>query len=312
MRPGPWIVALGAALAITASPAAAWTRAGHMVSAAIAYDDLATHDQRVIDKVVALIAAHPDHAAFEVAAGRSAGADRARRLFMQMARWPDDARGGVFDHPTWHYALRPVIGRAYSPSRIATDVADGAAIEALTLNLKEAADERAPANDRALALCWIFHVIGDIHQPLHTAQLFSDRFPGGDHGGSLEWVRDPVSGEAITLHWLFDDSVSRSDEPADAIARAGELERQFPRAALSELAAPAPLPGAFSHWAFDESYPLAKSMAWRADALTGDKKSDAASLPAPYLADVRAVTARRMALAGYRLADVLRLALGKN
>jgi hypothetical protein len=307
MRIGHWIAILVTGLVCAASPAAPWTRAGHMVSAAIAYDDLAARDPQVIDRIVALMVSHPDHAAFEVAVGRTRGPERARRLFLQMARWPDDARGGVFDHPTWHYAFLPVVER---PSVTPRDAVDGAAIEALTLNLKEAADKRAPAADRALALCWLFHVVGDIHQPLHTAQLFSARFPDGDHGGSLEWVRDPETGEAISLHWFFDDSVSRSDEPADAMAKARELETRFPRASLAELAPAAPLPAAFAHWAFDESYPLAKSLAWRADAVTGAAKESATVLPPSYVADVRAATARRMALAGYRLADVLRAALG--
>jgi S1/P1 Nuclease len=25
----------------------------------------------------------------------------------------------------------------------------------------------------AIALAWLFHLVGDIHQPLHTAQLFT-------------------------------------------------------------------------------------------------------------------------------------------
>lgn len=310
MRPRIWIgVALAAMLLCLAQAAGAWTRAGHMVSAAIAYDDLLAHgDQRLIDEVAALVARHPDHAAFEVAVGRAVGADRARRLFMQAARWPDDARGGPFDHPTWHYVLRPVVDPDHPPSAMPTAIDNGAAIEALALNLRELADPLAPAAARAQALCWVFHVVGDIHQPLHAAELFSKRFPQGDHGGSLEWVRDPVTGKPITLHWFFDDSVSRSDEPEDAAARARELERAHPRASLPELAPAAPLPGAFAGWA-SESYALAKTIAWRADAVTGSSKETAASLPAAYAADVRAATARRMALAGYRLADVLRYAL---
>jgi hypothetical protein len=26
---------------------------------------------------------------------------------------------------------------------------------------------------KAIALAWLFHLVGDIHQPLHTAQLFT-------------------------------------------------------------------------------------------------------------------------------------------
>jgi hypothetical protein len=228
---------------------------------------------------------------------------------MQMARWSDDARGGVFDHPTWHYAFRPAIDDAHPPATAPPEAVDGAAIEALALNLRELRDPRAPPAARAQALCWLFHILGDIHQPLHAAQRFSQAFPDGDHGGSLEWVRDPETGEPISLHWLFDDSVSRSDEPGEAEARARQLEAQFPRLALAELSPAPSLPQAFAHWAFDESYPLAKALAWRADAATGTSRETATSLPAPYVAAVKAATARRMALAGYRLADVLREAL---
>jgi len=30
---------------------------------------------------------------------------------------------------------------------------------------------------RAIALAWLFHLVGDVHQPLHTVQLFSREYP---------------------------------------------------------------------------------------------------------------------------------------
>jgi S1/P1 Nuclease len=30
---------------------------------------------------------------------------------------------------------------------------------------------------RAIALAWLFHLVGDIHQPSHTAQLFTVDYP---------------------------------------------------------------------------------------------------------------------------------------
>ena len=34
-------------------------------------------------------------------------------------------------------------------------------------------------------MCWIFHLVGDLHQPLHSTALFSERgFPTGDRGGN--------------------------------------------------------------------------------------------------------------------------------
>ena len=39
--------------------------------------------------------------------------------------------------------------------------------------------------NRAIALCWYLHLMGDVHQPLHCATWFSPEFPGknGDSGG---------------------------------------------------------------------------------------------------------------------------------
>jgi hypothetical protein len=38
------------------------------------------------------------------------------------------------------------------------------------------------AERRAVALAWLFHLVGDIHQPLHTTELFSVEYPNGDRG----------------------------------------------------------------------------------------------------------------------------------
>jgi S1/P1 Nuclease len=49
----------------------------------------------------------------------------------------------------------------------------------------------APNNERAVALCWVFHLLGDAHQPLHTTKLFTTQFPApeGDRGGTRFYIR---------------------------------------------------------------------------------------------------------------------------
>jgi len=294
---------LALVLAAAAQPAEAWTRAGHMVTAAIAYDDLKAHDQAVIDRIVTLIQTHPDHGSFEVAIARMDGDEKARRIFLEMARWSDDIRGGQYDHPTWHYFFRPVASADFKGTLPGPT---GEAPEAFALNFKEAADENAPAGDRAVALCWIFHIVGDIHQPLHTAQRFSQRFPQGDKGGSLEFVREPGTGAPEALHWFWDDSVNKSDDPDVTAARARDLEGRYPRATLGVLEASNDWPAEFRRWANDESYPLAVSLAYRKGVQFGTSPDAATALPAEYVADAREAAGRRVALAGYRLADVLR------
>lgn len=295
---------LAAALALTLhAPAQAWTRPGHMVTAAIAYDELAARDPKALQKLLAIAAQHPDRGPFEVAVGRATGEDRARRLFMELARWPDDVRGGAQDHPTWHHALHPVIDPRSPPPKTPSSDSAGAADEAFALNVKVASDPKAPTSDRAMAIAWVFHIAGDIHQPLHTAQLFSGRFPTGDRGGGLQHVRDPKTGEPISLHWFWDDSVNRDGEPDQAMARARDLTMRYPRSSFPELGHSPAVATAFSAWR-NESYRLAGPLAYRADLVSADSADKAPDLPKAYVADVTAQAERRLTLAGYRLADI--------
>lgn len=39
--------------------------------------------------------------------------------------------------------------------------------------------------EKSFMLSFFIHVLGDIHQPLHSCSLFSDEFPNGDQGGNL-------------------------------------------------------------------------------------------------------------------------------
>lgn len=37
---------------------------------------------------------------------------------------------------------------------------------------------------RALFARYLIHVVGDIHQPLHSVSLYNQTFPSGDRGGN--------------------------------------------------------------------------------------------------------------------------------
>jgi hypothetical protein len=89
---------------------------------------------------------------------------------------------------------------------------------------------------------------------------------------------------------------------------AGFLLDTQPRAGLIELRE-RPYNGSdsFERWARDESHPLAIAAAYRDGRLAGAAdKANAPRLSESYTIEARALAARRMALAGYRLADILR------
>lgn len=303
-----------AAVAFAPGAASAWTRPGHMVTAAIAYDEIQRRRPDLLPTIAALLDAHPDRAPFQVAIDRSAGAERARRMFLECARWPDDTRQTVYDHPTWHASLKPVVAADVPPEVRARLVArhgvpTGDANEAFALNYHLLSDPRASTAEKATALCWVLHIVGDVHQPLHTAERFSATWPAGDGGGSLPYVLDPLTHQPISLHWLWDDSVHRSGVAADVDRRAREIETAHPRASLPELRAPT-TPDAFDAWAHQESYGLAQSLAYGAEPPTSTDPKTAPTVPESYWSAVRAAAEVRVALAGYRIADLLVATLG--
>jgi len=297
---------------IATSPAAAWTRPGHMVTAAIAYDEIARLRPDLLPVLEKLLDAHPDRGPFQVAVDRTTGGERARRMFLECARWSDDVRQTPYDRPGWHMTLKPVVAAdapAETRARLArrgAAAAAGEALPGLVLNYATLSDGRASAGERATALCWVLHVTGDIHQPLHTAELFSAAWPDGDGGGSKEYVRDPLGPDPIVLHWLWDDSISRSGQAADADRRAREIEAAHPRASLRELK---PGPPDFVAWAQEESYALAVSFAYGANPPSSPRPETAPPVPQSYWTRLKAHAETRVALAGYRIADAVIVAL---
>ncbi len=291
-----------AALLLTAGPAGAWTRPAHMVTAAIAFDQMEREAPDLIGPLGELLDAHPDRGPFEVAIDRAEGRERIRRMFLECARWPDDIRRTAQDRPAWHASLTPL-----GPDAAGRPV-HGAATEAFALNYRVLADRAATSAERAQALCWVLHIGGDAHQPLHAAQWFSEAFPEGDRSGGFQYVRDPLTGRVTNLHWLWDDAVHRQGDIESVNARAAELAQIYPRAQLPEAAAPAS-GSDFPAWLTDESLPLARSVAYGPALKAGSTLSDAPRLPEAYWTQVREISARRVTLAGYRLGDLVRQAL---
>jgi hypothetical protein len=237
-----------AALVALARPAAAWSPAGHMQIALLAYDEL-PEDTRA--RLATLLEAHPRfHADFLPALppGLSTPAERARWLFAYAATWPDVARGQpAYEHGTWHYVNLPLelqgselvsCARARrelpaSERRLSAIDAERRArgepgipagdsiLAALPNNERTLADPSASREARALALSWVLHLVGDAHQPLHAVALFtSRRFVTGDRGGNDILVRERGS-----LHRLWDGLLGDDATPHALEAALVELRR---------------------------------------------------------------------------------------
>ncbi len=282
-------------------PAArAWNATGHMVIASMAYDQLPPAQRT---RWTELLKSHPDFDKWQAAAPKdAAGFDLGRYLFMRASTWPDDIRksGSPYDHPVWHYVNYPLVPPDFPMQPAPTGTED--VLSAIDRCEKTVADPADPPADRAAHLAWLIHLVGDLQQPLHCGTMITPEFPApdGDHGGNLFFVS--VGGAPITLHWLWDTLPGNLLDGGELVERSTQLAAKFPRSSLPELTT-ARDPKAWSL----EGRALCIDAVYRRGALPGGKEISIGLplLPTGYVATARALADRRVALAGYRLADTL-------
>jgi hypothetical protein len=299
-------------LAVLPLPASAWNIPGHMLSAAIAYQVLRQENPPTIDRVKAVLEKHPWYAnQWQARLQDVPVVDRDLVLFMQAARWPDDIRIRDKQHHRglWHYINLPfkpddqpgnVQIREPEPVNILTAMAENE-----TVVKNENDGER-----KAIALAWLFHLVGDIHQPLHTAQLFTVEYPNGDRGGNEICVRVTQAGQPMALHRFWDGVITSSSNLTRLRNEATALRnrQEFQRSQLTELRSTD-----FEAWA-KESFEIARKFTYQNGRLSGSPKGGnmdcttvaaAPVLPVGYVVSARRIADRRMILTGYRLADLL-------
>jgi S1/P1 Nuclease len=296
------------ALALCPLPAMAWNRAGHMVSGAIAYGDLQKSAPDKVRKVVALLKSHPEYRSRwlpELEKVPLTDAEKDQYLFSLAARWPDDIRGATgFDHPTWHYVNLPFTpGATFTPPSI--DPNQESILTAFPKNLN-ILRSNASASERAIAFCWFEHLLGDVHQPLHTTKLITPDYPEpeGDRGGTRFYIKVRPDSGTISLHKFWDDAVIGSEKFRSVRNVAIEMRS---RSGLQRASYPQLADTRFEDWAKNESFKLSREVAYRNGSLKGSKdKTNGTVLPPDYASSAKAVAERQLVLAGYRMADAIK------
>jgi len=319
-------------LGMVSAAASGWDHPGHMTSAAIAFIDIKQARPDLIENLGLLFLAHPDPAPFWVSAGAARGEERTRRMFLECARWADDSKFTNNDRLTWHTARWPIVAEDAPPqARKAVEALDGRpigqGIEALGLNFAMIRNHESTPTERALGLCWVLHIVGDIHQPWHVAELYSKDFPTGNSAAALSYVDDPLTDTTIPLHILWDSNILRTPSLEAVDRAAAAFRKKYPRSSYPELKE-APVDGSdfFQQWT-KESHQVAVD--WAADIETvrdPDSAQDADTLvrnmvnfvlngvspvaeapevPAEYWKKLQQTSERRITLAGYRIADLV-------
>ncbi len=280
----------------------AWNGSGHMTAGAIAYYYLKANNPAIIPKVLATIKLHPwfnskhwrDTLAMLPADQQEVG------LFMLASTYPDDAKAiknfpdGDSTHKMWHYVDFPFVvpGSNVTPLPPKTPNAK-IKIDELMVNIPKEKD----SPQKAVDLAWFFHLIEDIHQPLHTASLFDLKHPTGDAGGNADYIKLTVIG-TVVLHSYWDGLVSGT-VPQYAI-NAQQLLKKPKYKNMPELTANTTP----DDWILKESFPDAKKYAYKNGKVDGLKTAPSV-VSASYVSTSKALGERRVVLSGIRIAQLL-------
>ena len=220
-----------------------WSSGGHHIIASLAYQMLDDVDKQTL---IELLKQHPQ---FDTEFIPPAEVDSPEELRLWIAGragyWPDVARGyPEFHRSTWHYQLGStlVLGNVSfievpaTPTELPADanlstqdLYIGQAIE-LCRRVLGSAD--ASAGDRALAICWLAHLVGDSHQPCHAGSLYAEIvFPEGDRGANSIRTR-----QAKNMHALWDQLLGQRYAHGDIRRRMVEIQSDTELLALADAA----------------------------------------------------------------------------
>lgn len=283
--------------------AQAWNDKGHMVIAKIAWNQL-TPEERA--KVMKILQKHPHYSEF-LAAKRPENIPEDEWVFMRAATWSDWVRGGArrdFNRPSWHFINYPIVapGSTVTPPELPSENVVNQIGQSKTIV------QNGNGEEQAIHLCWLFHLVGDVHQPLHCVSFYADSFPTGDRGGNRALLR--VEGRKIQLHAFWDDLLGRDTTAAalgNAVEEINALIAKTPELIKDDLA---------NHknadaWAH-EGLAIAKKQIYKDGTLipaNNDDRPREESIPEvgkAYAQEAGATARVRIALAGQRLAQVIR------
>jgi nuclease S1 len=185
-----FLIIAATAAVLVPSPALAWGKTGHRVVAAIADSQLSGLSRANVEEIL----------------GPGESLDEA-------ANWPDEMRSapGDFWQKTatpWHYVTLNGAIYDHAPQ-------EGDALEALDHFSTVLKDPSASREDKQLALRFVVHLVGDLHQPLHVGKCC-------DKGGNdvkVTWFGKPTNLHAVWDSQLVDDEQLSFTELAAKLKR---------------------------------------------------------------------------------------------
>jgi len=318
------LLALFTSLAmLSMQDAFAWDSVGHRLSAAVASHYLSDDSKAELQRILQQHPRYQQDFLEKMPASIARGSEESRFAWLlgQAAFWPDITRGlpeaarDKYNRANWHYidgawtrGQAQVQGNTYIGVAPFDDIAGKNArdmrseedvdniMNALDYNSALLADSQALLGQRAVALCWVLHLIGDIHQPLHVGSLYSaNRFLSGDRGGN------GIEAGGRNLHARWDRALSDEGVRANLEAVLAQHSTALERMDKQDAAD-------WSLW-MKESRALLLNTVYTLDMKSAIARSDRSNQQLPdfnlsddYVTTMEYHSRMRLALAGRRLA----------
>lgn len=288
-------------------PALAWDETGHKITAYIAWQRMTPE---VRERVIKLLRRAPEDshiAAYYMPYGSQSLEARRREFFMVMSVWPDmikdrdlDVRNKKYNHSNWHYQDTFWQWKDGKAEIVEGPEEGGHALEKLK-EFDELIKGSASEPEKAVAIAWIIHLIGDLHQPLHTSAKVSGSSKKGDQGGNLFFLtpKGTPRDKQQNLHSFWDGIIGRAIPNTDDLCDSAYL-----RPIAEDIMKQHPFDknkdklrlDALDAWQ-KESLDIAMTEAYR-DVKFFELPSD------KYRKKVLKIAEQQLALAGYRMAEV--------
>jgi len=306
------LIAITLCLVLFSSTSQAWWASGHMAVAYAAYQKL-TPEKRT--RVAQLLKKNPYYKTkWKAMIPAGTPADQQDLMyFMIAATWPDQIKekntGYISDgtdggnrppagpeasqnigysdknmHKYWHFVDTPFTQDGTKPLPAIPQPNAESEIDVLRQTLASSKSDAVKSYD----LVWLLHLVGDVHQPLHSSTRVSSADLHGDNGGN----NVKLSGPSKELHAFWDGLPGDSSNVADAITYGKTLTAADP--ALAQKAAAA-------DW-IKESFEIAEATVYSNPIGSTDGPF---TITQAYKDNAQKIAAERVELAGERLANLI-------
>jgi len=304
------LVLAGIFAVILAVPSIAWDDVGHKITGYIAWQRLSPQAR---DNVIRILRDAPEDsqlATFFRSYGPESEETKRLEYFMFVPSWADVIRDRAFNtryrkyhKSNWHYDdtfWKQVNGRVETLTGFEEG---GQAVPRMVEFDAVIRNASASDADKAIAVAWILHLGGDIHQPLHTSARVTETEAKGDQGGNLFHLtpQGTPRPDQVNLHWFWDSIVERNIPFKD-----GVCERDYIEAAAKSMMKKHPFasvqaklnPGKYEDWR-NETFVYNNTIVFSPELKRNQMPS------AQYRKNAFKLAEQQLALAGYRLGETL-------